>query len=567
MKLKNLRNPLATFLKRAFSLVELMVTLVVISCIMTALVPAITKKLKSQGITVGGSIGGGGGSSSSGSSNYDPNLTMDCEENFGASCDLCYTNACISCNLVCDEGQYKNVSSCSCVDCKGLYGEFCADCDTNKCTRCIDGHGLTSGGGCTDLTCPDGQYTDNGTTLCKTCEAGYYCVNGAKTACEFDEYSISGAINCIKCNKAVSGCERCSSATNCTKCEAGYTLANNSCSYQMEEKEFTAVETHTFNIPDDVKKIKALVVSGGAGGGGGAITAMTTDFITAGTHTWEIPVVVRGGAVKFSSVGASGGKAWCWTCGSGLGTPGEGGSLKNIVFSMPNQTEIKVIVGEIGSNATSASGCNLVQRWSSTQSKYIPATRGGYSGGSTYFEGYASNEYVAKGGDGAMHNHNGNYISNGCTSSGSDSGDNIFTTANVGFSRGHVGESGAMRIYWDNKTPATGGGTGHIAYNEEISVIPGEKITVIVGRGGKGGEINNQGEWGNTEMISKIIGSSGTVYITSAVSPSTMGSTGGNSDGATLGTAGYITDGQTSSEIVVSGLSGSDGGAISDLSG
>ena len=49
---------------KAFSLVEILVALIIVSLITAALVPVITKKLSSSGITISG--GGGGGVPSAG---------------------------------------------------------------------------------------------------------------------------------------------------------------------------------------------------------------------------------------------------------------------------------------------------------------------------------------------------------------------------------------------------------------------------------------------------------------------------------------------------------------------
>ena len=64
--------------KEAFSLVELMVSLVVVSCITAALTPVITKKLKSTSISV-----------TAGSSNQNLEFKQDCSEDFSADCLLC----------------------------------------------------------------------------------------------------------------------------------------------------------------------------------------------------------------------------------------------------------------------------------------------------------------------------------------------------------------------------------------------------------------------------------------------------------------------------------------------
>ena len=97
-----LKNGLKIFTKvynfKGFSLVELMISLIVISLIMAAFVPVISKKL-TTGSIFAGSSGGGFGKS--------------CSE-IDEDCDLCAGSICLSCKKTCPAGETLNTTSCSC---------------------------------------------------------------------------------------------------------------------------------------------------------------------------------------------------------------------------------------------------------------------------------------------------------------------------------------------------------------------------------------------------------------------------------------------------------------------
>ena len=662
------------YFKQAFSLVELMVTLIVISCIMAALVASITKKLRTQGITVGGSIGGGGsssGGSGGSSSNYDPNLTMDCEDNFGANCELCYTNACIDCTLVCPEGNFKNVSKCECMDCASMYGEFCADCDTNACKHCTGGHGLTSGGGCTSTVCPDGQYTEDGKTLCKTCEVGYYCTGGTKYICESDEYSSPDFTTCIKCSTAIANCVKCSNASSCKSCEPGFSLQDGSCVLSMETVEYTQKGTYALKVPDGVTKMKVTLVSGGAGGAAGNLVAMTETFVVSGTgnsannatnlvhtsstglHTWNIPVAIRGTNVLVSACGGGGG-------GGDASAGARGGIINNVSVPMPDKATIGIIIGGGGGGAnkngscaygggggrwcedcTPRTSCGASDGWGRGWS-WTTASKGGYDpifsqhgtgGGSGHRRGAkgsrvgggggGSGDYLAGGGGGATlfkdntlalkqayvapgggggagwSGESGGYryggggggggVGGGAGATGSvnavagtGNGTNVFGSTYCGGGAANTtGERGAMRIAYIDRNGGTGGGAGHMVVNQEIDVLPNDTLTIIVGRGGKGGTAgvgnsstmkvttaSTDGESANDEMLSKVLNGKGVVLLTSAPNIQTMGTSGGNVDGTTAGEKGYISDGLSAADLgATDGYSNNSGGVANGLVG
>ncbi len=71
---------------KAFSLVEILVALIIVSLVVAALAPVITKKLSSAGITIGG--GGGGGD--------EPEIELECSD-IDPNCVACADDKCVKC--------------------------------------------------------------------------------------------------------------------------------------------------------------------------------------------------------------------------------------------------------------------------------------------------------------------------------------------------------------------------------------------------------------------------------------------------------------------------------------
>ena len=103
-----------------FSLIEIIVGLIIVSVLLAALAPIITKRFKSSSLTVGaiGSSNSSGGSSSS-------------EDG-----DACAGKQC-------SEGYYANKwEGCNCSACSA---SFCKKCENDQCSECIDGYELIDG--------------------------------------------------------------------------------------------------------------------------------------------------------------------------------------------------------------------------------------------------------------------------------------------------------------------------------------------------------------------------------------------------------------------------------------
>ena len=220
-------------MKKGFSVLELVISLMVIASIMAAFTPLITKKFSSSIFGKGGKV----------------NLTTDCTDKFNEFCTLCDDKRCIRCTLdesTCTDGQYKDTASCSCKDCKETYGEDCAKCNEKKCLTCPDGQYLDSDNNC--QSCSDkftncaictidkcavceNNYILNGNDCIADCNTlfGSNCTNctiNACTACK-NGYALKNG-TCQSCSSLFSNCTACSAST-CSACKSGYTLKNGKC--------------------------------------------------------------------------------------------------------------------------------------------------------------------------------------------------------------------------------------------------------------------------------------------------------------------------------------------------
>ncbi len=217
-------------MKKAFSLIELLISLITISVIMAAMAPVITHKLKHGGVSIG-----------------TKKLSMKCPATVGSDCTLCLGNQCIACPIGCGT-QFKNTLTCKCETCTVAN---CANCASgvNGCDRCKAGY-QKSGNSC--VACPSGQYSTEGGTCqkcpkgskansssaatgCTTCDgANQYQDSEGQTTCK----TCSGFVHnnyksCTSCNPGTywnsSSCVNCSSghysssanATSCSSCSAG----------------------------------------------------------------------------------------------------------------------------------------------------------------------------------------------------------------------------------------------------------------------------------------------------------------------------------------------------------
>ncbi len=144
--------------KIGFSLIELLISLIVISCITAAFTPLITKKFSS------GVFGSGGGSVS--------DITSECDK-FSSNCTLCSETTCVNCNLSCPTGEYKDTKTCSCKKCSDKYGADCQVCNETQCINCADNEYADSDGNCKLCSTKFPDCTSCDETKCTACKDGY----------------------------------------------------------------------------------------------------------------------------------------------------------------------------------------------------------------------------------------------------------------------------------------------------------------------------------------------------------------------------------------------------------
>ena len=206
----------------AFSLIEIMISLITISIIVAAFTPVISKKMKSTDITV--------------LQNNSGLITDKCEDiDPSGYCKLCTKTYCIQCDRTCSSGQYLDNTVCSCKHCSDKFSN-CKECDSDKCIKCNQTHYLD---GKTCTVCPSGKfcngtdkiydscadaagngnYCDNSGNI-KSCASKYgdYCQYCTKDNCTYcTGYHWNTANNCK--NTCIVGCVRCSNSSTCDTCQ------------------------------------------------------------------------------------------------------------------------------------------------------------------------------------------------------------------------------------------------------------------------------------------------------------------------------------------------------------
>ncbi len=141
-------------------MIELTLSLLIISIILAALTPVISKRAH-QMIKVDNSM-----------SVYSK---AECEKWFNKDCEACTKSVCLTCEKICSENQYKNTGKCICEDCS-LRSVQCIRCGASECKKCNEVFPLLNGV-CSDSRCPTGTFSD-GLSECKPCPSGKYCMDG-----------------------------------------------------------------------------------------------------------------------------------------------------------------------------------------------------------------------------------------------------------------------------------------------------------------------------------------------------------------------------------------------------
>ncbi len=202
-------------MKKAFSLIELLISLITISVILASLAPVFTHKLKYSRVSIGAK-----------------KLSTKCPADVSNKCALCLENECIACRVNCGMGQYKNVSTCQCENCTIAN---CLSCNSkvDSCDICKAGY-EKNGNSC--MPCQGGYYSSAG-GVCKKCPKGTKSnSNGASIECincdSANEYQdLEAQINCKTCSLGFvadnhKACKQCAIGTrwngnSCVNCSAG----------------------------------------------------------------------------------------------------------------------------------------------------------------------------------------------------------------------------------------------------------------------------------------------------------------------------------------------------------
>lgn len=307
---------------KGFSLVELSVSLIVISLLTASFAPVITKKLSKNNITVGSFGGGGGGGGAS----------LECS---GISdCILCKDNICYTCiknKETCATGTYLDNTTCSCKPCSDIMA---------GCTSCTKGGVCTSSTACSIF----GDYCIQCSVAeCEQCRTGYN-LNEEKTACLPDKIDCNDP-NCATCL---------TQADKCDVCNGGYEEENGECvtarlvdytfkdssgndikatgtalAQSGNEWKIKIIKSGTITFTKLYSLVDVFVVGAGggstSGGGGGGFTK--TELNVALDLNEEYPITVgqpNGGTSVGFGVWARGGNSNSGANGGGGGSGGDG---------------------------------------------------------------------------------------------------------------------------------------------------------------------------------------------------------------------------------------------------
>ena len=197
-------------MKKAFSLAELLITLIIISCILAAFAPTITKRVTSE------------------LNKKDENIISTNCSAISSDCKLCHADKCLLCSITCDNNQKKDIETCTCLNCP----DNCSDCEienngNTKCSACSSGYYLDNN---ICLECENNCATCNSKAICKTCKSGYHITNSNTciSNCSDNQY-MNQSGTCVNCSTISSNCTACNSAGMCTNCSSGV-LINGKCS-------------------------------------------------------------------------------------------------------------------------------------------------------------------------------------------------------------------------------------------------------------------------------------------------------------------------------------------------
>lgn len=166
---------------KAFSLIELLISLIIISLVAAAFTPVLTKNLKKQTIAVSANNSG---------------ITSECDK-IDSNCELCYEKEekCIMCNRTCLSNQYVDIAPCKCVNCS----ENCLSCNSKVCLNCATDTALMDDGTCKKCSQLYGSNcTTCNKTQCLSCKTDFKLSDDKKTCISI--YVEPSEDNCAKIN-------------------------------------------------------------------------------------------------------------------------------------------------------------------------------------------------------------------------------------------------------------------------------------------------------------------------------------------------------------------------------
>ena len=188
-----------------FSLVELMISLIIISLVAAAFTPILTKKLSRNSIIAGGSAS---------------EITNQCSDKFSSYCKLCTKTYCVQCSKTCEANQYVKTRECKTCNSCSDFDLNCKTCTQDGCTKCSSSDYYLKDGKCTP--CPSDKVCDGVNVGDKeSCPYGYYCDSKGQHLCS------SKFSNCTVCEADGSKCKYCepyyapSSSGGCVRCPSG----------------------------------------------------------------------------------------------------------------------------------------------------------------------------------------------------------------------------------------------------------------------------------------------------------------------------------------------------------
>lgn len=242
----------------AFSLIELLISLIIISFILSAFTPIITKRLKSNKLSLS-----------------NKSVTTDCTKFDNENrCLMCTQENCTLCSTQMDtlEGYYVDANqSCDLKACESKF-QNCISCNKDFCTKCKTGYFLKDN---SCVSCPNGCIECVSQNECTKCEAGYLiskkickkmtdapCLNiGSICAAKFN----AGDANGLSIPSGVS-CWQGTTATGYDTNNGGYSgCCRTSCTYASAK---AICEYHGWRLPtaDELSTWGAYSIGKGAAG-------------------------------------------------------------------------------------------------------------------------------------------------------------------------------------------------------------------------------------------------------------------------------------------------------------